>query len=54
MTDAIGVTTSKTEDLTASERESIVALCVAAFDEQDFLNLFTYVPSGGLQTERIW
>ncbi len=48
MTDAIGVTTSKTEDLTASERESIVALCVAAFDEQDFLNLFTYVPSGGM------
>lgn len=48
MTDAIAVRTSKTEDLTASERESIVALCVAAFDEQDFLHLFTYVPSGGM------
>ena len=31
-----------------STRESIVRLCVAAHREDDFRNLFVYVPSGGL------
>ena len=48
MPDDVSVTTAKTEDLTASVRESITSLCTAAFDEPDFLNLFTYVPSGGM------
>lgn len=48
MRDDVSVTTAKTEDLATSVREAIVALCVAAFDEPDFLNLFTYVPSGGM------
>ena len=48
MTDDVSVTTAKTEDLTPPVRESIIALCVAAFGEPDFFNLFTYVPSGGM------
>lgn len=48
MPDDVSVTTAKTEDLAAPVRAAIVALCVAAFDEPDFLNLFTYVPSGGM------
>jgi aminoglycoside 2'-N-acetyltransferase I len=48
MTDHVSVLTSKTEDLTSPVREAIIALCVAAFDEPDFLNLFTYVSSGGM------
>lgn len=48
MPDDVVVTTAKTEELTPSVREAITALCTAAFDEPDFLNLFTYVPSGGM------
>ena len=43
----IRVTAAKTEELSASGRDSIVALCAAAHDEPDFYNLFTYVPAGG-------
>ena len=43
----ITVTTAKTEDLAAPVRDAIVALCVAAHNQPDFLNLFTYVPAGG-------
>lgn len=37
----------RTEDLTAAERSSIIDVCVAAHDKEDFRNLFTFVPSGG-------
>jgi aminoglycoside 2'-N-acetyltransferase I len=47
MTDDIILTAAKTEELSASVRKSIVALCAAAHDEPDFYKLFTYVPSGG-------
>lgn len=40
--------TAKTADLDTPTRESIVRLCVAAHREDDFRNLFVYVPSGGL------
>lgn len=36
-----------TEDLDADLREQVVELCVAAHAEEDFRNLFTYIPSGG-------
>jgi aminoglycoside 2'-N-acetyltransferase I len=47
MTASLSVTSAKTEDLNAATRASIIQLCVAAHHEEDFNNLFTYVPSGG-------
>jgi aminoglycoside 2'-N-acetyltransferase I len=47
MTEAIVVASVKTEDLSASTRADIIQLCIAAHQEEDFKNLFTYVPSGG-------
>jgi len=38
----------KTEEIDAGTREAIVSLCVMAHQEEDFRNLFAYVPSGGL------
>lgn len=43
----MSVITAKTEELDESVRASIIALCVAAHNQPDFYNLFTYVPSGG-------
>ena len=37
----------KTEELDADTRNAIVNLCVMAHQEEDFKNLFSYVPSGG-------
>lgn len=36
-----------TADLAADERARVIDLCVAAHDEDDFRNLFSYIPSGG-------
>lgn len=41
------VTMARTEDLDADTRASIVRLCMAAHQEDDFQHLFTYIPSGG-------
>lgn len=41
-------TSARTEDLNAATREAIIRVCVAAHQENDFKNLFTYIPSGGL------
>ena len=38
----------KTEELDAVMRNDIVNLCIAAHEEEDFRNLFDYIPSGGL------
>ena len=38
----------RTEELDANARNAIVNLCVLAHQEEDFKNLFSYVPSGGL------
>jgi aminoglycoside 2'-N-acetyltransferase I len=38
----------KTEALSPELRNAVVDLCIAAHQEEDFKNLFTYVPSGGL------
>ena len=46
-TESIHVTFVRTEDLHAADRASIVELCIAAHQEEDFRNLFSYIPSGG-------
>ena len=48
MAEAITQTCIRTSDLAAATRATIVDLCVAAHQEEDFRNLFVYVPSGGL------
>lgn len=47
MTESTRVSFFKTEELNAGTREAIVNLCVIAHHEEDFKNLFSYVPSGG-------
>lgn len=47
MTNSIILTSAQTEDLNEVARVSIIQLCVAAHQEEDFKNLFTYIPSGG-------
>ena len=48
MNDSSRVAIFRTEEIEASARGAIVDLCVAAHHEDDFKNLFTYVPRGGL------
>ncbi|HEY9526548.1 MAG TPA: GNAT family N-acetyltransferase [Anaerolineales bacterium] len=47
MAEAAVVQSFKTEELDAETRDAIVNLCVIAHQEEDFKNLFAYVPSGG-------
>ncbi|HJS17742.1 MAG TPA: GNAT family N-acetyltransferase [Anaerolineales bacterium] len=47
MTEPGIITSTRTEDLRDFQRVEIVELCVAAHQEEDFRNLFSYVPSGG-------
>ena len=47
MTNSIAVTSARTDDLNQALRAAIIQLCIAAHQEEDFKNLFTYVPSGG-------
>lgn len=37
----------ETEELDDGTRQEIVRLCVRAHEEEDFRNLFTYIPAGG-------
>jgi len=48
MTASTKVRFFKTEELDADTRNAIVNICVLAHQEDDFKNLFSYVPSGGL------
>ena len=48
MTETITLTCMRTEALAAATKAAIVDLCVAAHQEEDFRNLFDYVPLGGL------
>jgi aminoglycoside 2'-N-acetyltransferase I len=43
----IVVVSLPTEELTATLRSSVIEVCIAAHDNPDFENLFTYIPSGG-------
>ncbi|HSL42082.1 MAG TPA: GNAT family N-acetyltransferase [Anaerolineales bacterium] len=47
MTESTVVRFFKTEELDADTRNAIVNVCVMAHQEEDFKNLFSYVPSGG-------
>jgi aminoglycoside 2'-N-acetyltransferase I len=42
------VSAARTEDLAADTRAAIIAVCLAAHQQDDFRQLFTYVPAGGL------
>jgi aminoglycoside 2'-N-acetyltransferase I len=48
MTESTKVRFFKTEELDVDTRNTIVNLCIVAHQEEDFKNLFSYVPSGGL------
>ncbi|MCE7982633.1 MAG: N-acetyltransferase [Caldilinea sp. CFX5] len=47
MTKPTAVTFARTEDLDPTARAAIIQVCVAATQEEDFYNLFSYIPSGG-------
>jgi aminoglycoside 2'-N-acetyltransferase I len=36
-----------TEELTAAQRSAVIDVCIAAHENDDFRNLFIYIPSGG-------
>ena len=38
---------ARTEDLLPATREAIIQVCYLAFQEEDFFNLFSYIPAGG-------
>jgi aminoglycoside 2'-N-acetyltransferase I len=48
MTESSRVNVFKTEELDLDTRSAIIDLCIAAHQEEDFKNLFSYIPSGGL------
>ena len=48
MTETMNITSAPTEALSAGTRNAIIQQCLAAFQEEDFRNLFSYIPSGGL------
>jgi aminoglycoside 2'-N-acetyltransferase I len=48
MTDPILLISTKTEHLDEPTRAAIIHVCITAHQEEDFKNLFSYVPSGGL------
>ena len=41
------VTLTPTEDLDPATRAAIIQVCIAAHQNEDFQNLFSYIPSGG-------
>ena len=43
----ISLTSARTENLDEATRAEIIQVCIEAHQEQDFKNLFTYIPSGG-------
>jgi len=47
MTETIIITSVHTKELSAATRAEIIQVCIAAHQEEDFKNLFAYVPSGG-------
>ena len=47
MTSARTLTYARTEELDDATRAFIIHVCVEAHQEEDFKNLFSYIPSGG-------
>lgn len=48
MSESIIVTSASTEELTADTRASIIHVCRTASLKDDFIHLFSYIPSGGI------
>lgn len=48
MRQSISVTSAPTEALNADTRAAIIDVCRVAHQEDDFLHLFSYIPSGGI------
>jgi aminoglycoside 2'-N-acetyltransferase I len=48
MSASIIVTSARTEELNADTRASIIHVCCTAHQKNDFIHLFTYIPSGGI------
>ncbi len=46
--DSLELRTMRTSDMDKETRESVVGLCIDAHREEDFQNLFTYLPPEGL------
>jgi len=46
--ESVVITSVWTEEIDPATRTAIIQLCIAAHQEEDFQNLFSYVPSGGL------
>ena len=44
----VNVVAHRTEGLDEATRAAIIRVCIAAHENDDFQNLFTYIPSGGL------
>jgi aminoglycoside 2'-N-acetyltransferase I len=42
------VTSARTQELNADTRASIIHVCRTAHQEDDFIHLFSYIPSGGI------
>jgi hypothetical protein len=48
MSASIIVTSARTEELNADTRASIIHVCRIAHQEDDFIHLFSYIPSAGI------
>src|SRR5262249_24932049 len=48
MSASIFVTSARTEELNADTRAAIIHVCRTAHQEDDFIHLFSYIPSGGI------
>jgi aminoglycoside 2'-N-acetyltransferase I len=54
MSEAIRVTSARTEALNADTRAAIIHVCRTAHQEDDFVHLFSYIPSGGIHVLAYW
>jgi aminoglycoside 2'-N-acetyltransferase I len=48
MSESISVTSAHTEELNADTRAAIIHVCRTAHQQDDFIHLFSYIPSGGI------
>ena len=48
MNEPIIVTSAHTEELNADTRASIIQVCIAAHQKDDFKHIFAYIPAGGI------
>ena len=48
MSESIIATSARTEELNPGTRAAIIQVCRTAHQEDDFIHLFSYIPSGGI------